>query len=102
MAFRRGYRAEHELVEALREAGFYAARVPVSGSRGVPCDVMAARGEDRRAYQVKETRSRRVYIDEDQIKGLLEFCKAFGLRPLIAVKWKGRRGAWTTIELQGG
>ncbi len=100
MAFRRGYRAELELVEALRKQGFYAARIPISGGRSVPCDVMAARGDDRRAYQVKETRSKRIYIDEEEVKGLLGFCKAFGLRALIAVKWKGRRGAWTVVEVK--
>ncbi len=102
MAFRRGYRAEAELVEALRKEGFYAVRLPISGGRGVPCDVMAARGDDRRGYQVKETKSSRVYLSEDELRGLCEFCKAFNLRPLLAVKWKGKhRGpSWTVVEVE--
>lgn len=101
MAFRRGYRAEAELVETLREKGFYAVRIPVSGGRGVPCDVMASRGDDRRGYQVKETKSSKVYLTDDTLKELYEFCKAFKLRPLVAIRWKGgQRAAWTVVELE--
>ena len=101
MAFRRGYRAEVELVELLRKEGFYAVRIPISGGRGVPCDVMAARGDDRRGYQVKETRSSRVYLSESEVRELYEFCRAFNLRPLVAVRWRGRRrAAWTVVEVE--
>jgi len=101
MAFRRGYRAEAELVEALKESGFFAVRIPVSGGRGVPCDVLAAKEGDRRGYQVKETKDDRVYLSDDEVKELYAFCRAFGLRPLIAVRWKGRRGAsWTVVEVE--
>lgn len=101
MAFRRGYRAEAELVESLKERGFYAVRIPVSGGRGIPCDVMASRGDDRRGYQVKETKSNRVYLTDNAIRELYEFCKAFNLRPLIAIRWRGgQRAAWTVVELE--
>lgn len=102
LAFRRGYRAEAELVESLRKNGFYAVRIPISGGRGVPCDVIAARGDDRRGYQVKETRSSRVYLSGEEVKSLREFCKAFNLRPLIAIKWRRprRRPTWTVIEIE--
>ncbi|MCX8205230.1 MAG: hypothetical protein N3H31_06235 [Candidatus Nezhaarchaeota archaeon] len=101
MAFRRGYRAETELVEALRKKGFYAVRIPISGGRGVPCDIMAAREGDRRGYQVKETKSSRVYLSNEVVKELCGFCRAFGLRPLVAIKWKrGHQATWTVIELE--
>jgi len=101
MAFRKGYRAEIELVRILRRQGFYAVRIPVSGSKELPCDVIAARGEDRRAYQIKMTSKDRVYIEEDQVKRLVEFSKAFGFKPIIAVRWKGARaGKWSFVEVK--
>ncbi|RLF19321.1 MAG: Holliday junction resolvase [Thermoprotei archaeon] len=100
MAFRRGYRAELELVEFLKRRGFYAVRIPVSGSKNIPCDVLAARGSDRRAYQVKETSKDRVYIKEEQVRRLVEFCRAFGFKPIIAVRWKGARAnKWSFFEV---
>ncbi|MCD6095370.1 MAG: endonuclease [Thermoprotei archaeon] len=100
MAFRRGYRAEVELVKLLREQGFYAVRIPVSGSRDIPCDVIAAKGTDRRAYQVKECGRDKIYIDHNQVARLLEFSKAFGFRPFIAVRWKRARvRKWSFIEI---
>ena len=68
MAFRRGYRAELELMNLLNEQGFYAVRVPVSGGRAFPCDILAAKGEDRRGYQVKETKKDRLYLYEEAVE----------------------------------
>ena len=99
MAFRKGYRAEMELVMKLRENGFYAVRLPISGGRGFPCDVLAAKGEDRRAYQVKETKNDRIYLNKNEIESLLEFSRAFGFKAYVAVKWKRkRRKKWTIIR----
>ena len=90
-----------ELVEKLRKEGFYAVRVPVSGSKSIPCDVLAARGEDRRAYQVKETSKSVVYISEKQVRRLLEFSRAFGLKAYVAVRWKGVKGyRWSIVEVK--
>lgn len=101
MAFRRGYRAEIELVSMLKSNGFYAVRLPISGGRGFPCDVLAAKGDDRRAYQVKETKYDRIYLSKDEVEMLLNFSKAFNLKAYIAVKWKGRRKKkWTFIEVK--
>lgn len=101
MSWRRGYRAEMELMEMLRKESFYTARVPVSGGRGIPCDVMAAKEGDRRGYQVKETKADRVYIGEEEVGLFLDFCKAFGLKPFIAVRWKFRREkVWTIVEVK--
>ncbi|RLF17238.1 MAG: Holliday junction resolvase [Thermoprotei archaeon] len=100
MAFRKGYRAELELVKMLREQGFYAVRIPISGSREIPCDIIAAKGNDKRAYQVKECSKDKIYINEEQIARLIEFARAFGFKPIIAVRWKRARvRKWTFIEV---
>ncbi|HDO20264.1 MAG TPA: hypothetical protein ENG81_01905, partial [Candidatus Bathyarchaeota archaeon] len=80
--------------------GFYVVRLPISGGRGFPCDVLAAKGDDRRAYQVKDTAGSRVYIKEDDVALLLNFSRAFGFKAYVAVRWKRRRkNRWTVIEI---
>jgi len=91
VAFRRGYSAELELVELLSRLGFHSLRVPVSGGRGFPCDVLAAKGGDRRAYEVKVTKERFLYLYEGDLRGLVEFCQSFGFQAYIAVRWKGKK-----------
>ena len=88
MAFRKGYRAELELLDILVQEGFYAVRVPVSGGRGFPCDVLAAKGEDKRAYEVKLTKKKVLYLYEEDIRPLLEFCQRFNFQAYVAVRWK--------------
>ncbi len=101
MAFRKGYRAELELVALLKDRGFYAVRLPISGGKNFPCDVLAARGSDRRAYQVKETKADRIYLSQETVEALLNFSKAFGFKAYIAVKWKGKRkNKWTIIKVE--
>jgi len=100
LAFRKGYKAEVELIEVLRREGFYAVRIPVSGSKSIPCDVLAAKGNDKRAYQVKETRKDKIYINKELVRRLLEFSRAFGFKAFIAVRWKGVRGyKWSFVEV---
>jgi Holliday junction resolvase len=100
MAFRRGYRAELELVDLLLKEGFYTVRVPVSGGRGFPCDVLAAKGDDKRAYEVKSTKEKVYYFYEDDIEPLLEFSKKFDFQAYIAVRWKyKKRNPWTFAEV---
>ena len=100
MAFRRGYSAELELVELLRRQDFFAVRVPISGGRGFPCDVLAAKGEDRRAYEVKVTKEKAIYLYEKDFKGLIEFCQSFGFQAYIAIRWKhARKKPWTFKQI---
>jgi len=76
--------------------GFHALRVPVSGGRGFPCDVLAAKGGDRRAYEVKVTKEKALYLYPEDLKGLVEFCRSFGFQAHVAVRWKGKRkNPWT-------
>ena len=100
MAFRKGYHAELELISLLRRDGFYAVRIPVSGGRTFPCDILAVRGEARRAYQVKETKQKRFYMAEEESKRFLEVCQGLDFKPILAVKWKRKReNPWTLLEV---
>lgn len=96
MVFRKGYRAELELVHLLMQDGFYAIRIPISGGRSFPCDVLASKGEDRRAYEVKLTKLTAYHFYEDDIKPLLEFCQNFNFQAYVAVRWKyKKKNPWT-------
>lgn len=100
MAFRRGYHAELELVDFLGQRGFYALRVPISGGRGFPCDVLAAKKEDKRAYEVKATKEKVLYLYEKDIKSLVEFCREFDFHAYIAVRWKyKKKNPWTFTQI---
>ena len=91
MAFRRGYQAELELVDCLVQKGFYAVRVPVSGGRSFPCDVLAVKNEDRRAYEAKTTKRKVLYLYEKDIKPLVEFSQKFSFQAYVAVRWKYKK-----------
>ena len=100
MAFRRGYQAELELVDLLVQRGFYAVRVPVSGGRGFPCDVLAAKNEDRRVYEVKTTKRKVLYLYEKDIKPLIEFSQKFSFQAYVAVRWKyKKKNPWTFTQI---
>ena len=103
MAFRKGYRAESDLVHFLQGQGFYAIRIPVSGGRFFPCDILAAKGEDRRAYQVKETEKNHLYVPGNVVKEFIEVCHKLGFKPIFAIRWKRKRGnPWTFLEVTEG
>jgi len=100
MAFRRGYQAELELVDFLTRKGFYAVRAPVSGGRGFPCDVLAAKGEDRRGYEVKVTKEEVLYLYKNDIESFVEFCRKLGFQAFLAVRWKHKmKNPWTFVQI---
>ena len=100
MAFRRGYQAELELVDFLTRKGFYAVRAPVSGGRGFPCDILAAKGEDRPGYEVKVTKEEVLYLYKNDIEPFVEFCGKLGFQAFLAVRWKYRKkDPWTFIQI---
>jgi len=100
MAFRKGYLAEMELLNWLRQRKYYAVRVPVSGGRGFPCDILAAKDGDRRAYEVKATREKALYLYEEDLKPFIEFCRRLGFQAYVAVRWKyKKKNPWTFVQV---
>ena len=88
--FKKGYRAVMELVRILKDHGFYAVRIPVSGSRVIPCDIIASNKERKYAIEVKVTTDEKIYVSKDRIRRLIEFSDYFGLDPIVAVQSKKR------------
>ncbi|KYK38173.1 MAG: Holliday junction resolvase [Theionarchaea archaeon] len=89
--YKKGRRAERDLVEKLWDLDYAAIRVPGSGrsyKRPHP-DIVAGNGKRYLALQVKSTKEKRKYFREKEILDLEAFCSVFGSEPLIAVKFPG-------------
>ncbi len=88
----KGANAERELFHLLWQKGYAVARVAGSGSATKPaCDLIAGNNKAKIAIEVKVCNSNKKYISDKQIKELISFSDAFGLKPLVAVKFL-RRG----------
>lgn len=96
---KKGSVEERDLVNKLWDAGFAAMRAPASGGatkRPLP-DVLAGNGKLYLAIEVKSTRQDHIYIDNDKISNLKEFCSIFGATPYIGAKFI--RKPWRFIKL---
>ena len=97
----RGVREERELVRLLDRLGFAVVRAPASGSRtrmDRP-DVLAGRRGLILALEVKTTSQPLLYLKRKSVEQLVRFSERFGAKPLIAVKFKGKRRGWLLLEV---
>ena len=97
---KKGSTEERDLVNRLWEAGFAAMRAPASGGatkRPLP-DVLAGNGKLYLAIEVKSTRQDHIYIDNEKISNLKEFCRIFGATPYIGAKFI--REKWRFVKLE--
>lgn len=75
---KRGYQAERDLVNKLRDLGFKSVRVPVSAPSSEPLpDVFATKGSCIMAFEVKAPNAERAYFPKDQVKKLFDFLSMF-------------------------
>lgn len=100
---RRGYDAEREIVNKLREAGFAAVRIPVSAPSREPLpDVFAVKGDRILAIEVK-SQDRYVYFKKGQVEKLCQFLEIHSIYPkrmaVLAAKFK--RAGWSFIIADG-
>ena len=70
---KRGYDAEREIVNKLREAGFMAVRIPVSAPSSEPLpDAFAVKGDWILAMEVK-SQERYAYFKKGQVEKIYQF-----------------------------
>ncbi|NHJ31914.1 MAG: Holliday junction resolvase [Asgard group archaeon] len=90
-----GIRAERDLVHKFWDAGFAVLRSPASGGgTTLPRPDLIAGSVTRDKFlvlEIKTVRKDTLYINEDQISGLIEFAKRIGFEPYVGVKFKNRR-----------
>lgn len=99
---KRGYDAERELVQKLREMGFEAVRIPVSAPSSEPLpDVFAIKGDMILAFEVKSQGSY-TYFKKEQVAKLHEFLNIHRQYPkrlaVLAAKFRYRGWAFIITE----
>ena len=99
---KRGYDAERELVQMLRDMGFEAVRIPVSAPSNEPLpDVFAIRGDTILAFEVKSQGSY-TYFRREQVAKLHEFLNIHRHYPkrlaVLAAKFRYRGWAFMITE----
>ncbi|MFB6199205.1 MAG: Holliday junction resolvase Hjc [Halobacteriaceae archaeon] len=85
----KGDRRERELVNRLDDAGFAVMRAPASGSatdRELP-DVLAGDGDAFYAIEAKSSSGRPIYLNGDEVEGLIYFARNFGAKARIGVRF---------------
>ncbi len=81
--YKKGFRAEHELMKLLSSLDFAVLRAPKSGSDTI--DIIACKRGNIFAFECKNWAST-VRISDRQMKSLIEFSDKAGAIPLIAIK----------------
>jgi Holliday junction resolvase len=100
----RGIQDERNLVRLLWKRGFAVVRAPASGA-ATPMprpDIIA--GHSGRgvqfAIEVKTTRKETLYVARKSVRQLIDFSERFGCRPILAIKFKGKRRPWVFMDPQ--
>jgi len=90
-----GVRAERDLVHRFWDAGFAVLRAPASGGGTLlPRPDLIAGSVKRNKFfvlEIKTVGKNILYINEEQIIGLLEFAKRIGYEAYLGVKFKKKR-----------
>jgi Holliday junction resolvase len=81
--YKKGFRAEHELMKLLSSLDFAVLRAPKSGTDTI--DVIACKRGNIFAFECKNWAST-VRVSERQLNSLLKFAEKAGAIPLIAIK----------------
>ena len=94
----KGSNAERELLKIFVDHGFRSLRVAGSGvNDDSPCDLIAGKINGKKyAVECKTCKSKKRYIEKQQIEDFLEFSLAFGLEPIIAIKFN--RQGWLFLK----
>lgn len=98
-----GVRAERNLVHKFWAAGFAVLRSPASGAgTHLPRpDLIVGSVEKKKFYvlEIKTVGKKVLYIDNEQIEGLVEFAHRLGFKPVLGVKFKRKRIGFRFLEV---
>ena len=84
----KGSRAERELLAMFWENNFGGYRSAGSGSTPLPSpDILVGNGKRYLAIECKSLKDKYKYLEEEQIKELVEFSKKFGAEAWIGVRF---------------
>ena len=84
----KGSRAERELLAMFWNNSYAGFRVAGSGSTPLPSpDLLVGNGKRYLAIECKSLKSKAKYLEEEQIKELIEFSRRFGAEPWIGLRF---------------
>lgn len=93
----KGANAERELLKMFVQEGWMAIRVAGSGLLPEPsCDLIAGKVNKKVCIEVKSCKSKKKYLDSEQIERFLVFSQIFGLEPVLAVRFN--REGWFFVN----
>jgi len=89
MSKQKGSRAERELLSMFWDTGIWGGfRTAGSGSTPLPSpDLLVGNGKRYLAIECKSLKTKAKYLEEQQIKELIEFSKRFGAEPWIGLRF---------------
>ncbi len=97
-SYRKGWRAEHELMEKLMAAGFLVIRAAGSGS-GSPCpDILAFRRTEQYGFECKAVASASLQMRKEQVDNLKIWEEKSSVTTFVA--WRQTGGEWLFVRLQ--
>jgi Holliday junction resolvase len=97
-SYRKGSRAEHELMDKLMAAGFLVIRAAGSGS-GSPCpDLLAFRRTEQLGFECKAVNSTSLQLRKEQVEHLKRWEERSSITTYVA--WRQTGGEWHFIRLQ--
>ena len=97
-SYKKGSRAEHELMDKLMAAGFLVIRAAGSGS-GSPCpDILAFRRTDQYGFECKAVNSTSLQLRKEQVEHLKIWEEKSSITTYVA--WRQTGGEWFFIRLQ--
>ena len=96
-AYRKGSKAERELMKILEDNGFGVVRVAGSGNNDKP-DLLVSDGKRVSAIECKSTKLEYKYIDEIELENFFKFCRKFGARGWYAIRFN--RIGWRFLPIE--
>jgi len=95
-SYRKGSRAEHELMDALVARGFSVIRSAGSGKGSVCPDILAFRKTEWLAFECKAVDATSLQLDREQFEGLRTWQENSGMTTYVA--WRQTGGEWLFIR----
>ncbi len=96
-AYKKGSKAERELMKLLEDRGFTVVRIAGSGNNDKP-DLLVSNGKKILAIECKSTKLLYKYIDERELENFFKFCRAFGARGWYAIRFN--RIGWRFLPVE--
>ena len=86
-SYRKGARAERELISFFDSHGYNVIRAAGSGSSGLSPDILVFKQARWHAFECKAIDAERLYIEEHQFQGLVDWQKNSGISDVF-VAWR--------------